>query len=102
LRFLVQADDADIPDEHELINMVSEWWLASEPTERSLFSGNFNWGAGDFVFVFGLQGSTSLRMEGTGVSDEQVSGTFRDRDGFVFPLGCSASATATHITGSVN
>jgi hypothetical protein len=98
IRFVVEADDAANEDPtHELINIVSTWYLTTSPEDRSLFSGNFNWGEDNFVFVFNLGGSTSLRMEGDGVDDESVTGTFHDRDGEVFPDGCSATVTATKL-----
>lgn len=98
LRFAVEQEDADaLPDDVDFMNMVSDWWNPGTPESTMPFSGNFNWGDDDFVFVFSHQGTTSLRMEGTGVDPEEVSGRFRDRDGQLFQAGCSADATARKL-----
>ena len=78
-----------------MLNMVSSWWIASDPSVTQFFSGHFS--EVDFTFVFNLNGSTSLRMEGPPGSSSQVTGTFRDRDGVVFGAGCSATAIASRL-----
>lgn len=98
IEFTVDPDDADIPEIHHLINIVSQWEVLSGPGSiAGVFSGNFDWGRDTFAFVFGFLGTTGLRMEGDGVSARQVSGTFRDEDG-LFGNGCQADATATRVS----
>lgn len=98
LSFTVDPDDAAASsDDNNLINIVSSWWITTSPNATSTLSGNFDWGRNEFGLVFNLQGSTSLRFEGTNPNPTKVSGTFRDRDGVAFPAGCSATATARHL-----
>ncbi len=93
-RFTVEPNDTLTPVIHELTNVVSEWWDNDEPEVRELFSGNFNWGADDFAFVFHESGSIRWRMEGRGVTAEQVTGTIQ----LVRFAGlCTGPATATHL-----
>lgn len=95
LQFVAEAADAAPSEGQGVFNMVSVWYLTSEPSATSPFSGHFS--TDDFGFVFFIQGSNSLRMEGPAGTSRRVTGLFRDRDGVVFPAGCSAMATARRL-----
>jgi hypothetical protein len=97
LRFDVEPADAEGVTGEEF-NFVSVWYFPPPSSGTSTFTGSFNWGEEDqFTFVFNTEGSTSIRMEGNNVNEDEVTGIFQDRDGIVFEEGCSATATATKL-----
>lgn len=102
LRFTVEQDDADASNNGEFMNVIAEWWLASDPATRHALTGNVNWFRNDFGFSLQTGGANPPEFTGFGASPDKLTGTFTDTSGDVAGhLGCAAGATATHVATAV-